>query len=126
VKVGLAAHALALRAAMEEGHSEYDFLAGNSQYKRQLALAKHPLVTLSAAAPSVRARTTVAAVAALNQGLRRARSELTDQRDRLAAIVPEDRSRAGTLALTALNRILSTTIKTGVSPAGRDGQGMEP
>ena len=51
LKLGLAAHALALRAAMEVGHSEYDFLAGVSQYKRQLALAEHPLVTLSAAAP---------------------------------------------------------------------------
>lgn len=126
VKVGLAAHALALRAAMEEGHSEYDFLAGDSQYKRQLALAKHPLVTLSAAAPSVRARTTVAAAAALNEGLRRARSELTDRRDRLAAVAPDRRSRAGSLALTALNRILSSTDKSGVSPAVRDGQGMEP
>lgn len=123
VKLGLAAHALALRAAIEEGRSEYDFLAGASQYKRQLALAKHPLVTLSAAAPSVRARTAVAAAAALNHGLRRARIELTGQRDRLAAVAPEHRSRAGALALTALNRILPPAGNPGAGPAARDGQG---
>jgi CelD/BcsL family acetyltransferase involved in cellulose biosynthesis len=123
LRLGLAAHALALRAAMEEGCSEYDFLAGNSQYKRQLALAKHTLVTLSAAAPSVRARTAVAAAAALNLGLRRARIELTGQRDRLAAVAPEHRSRAGALALTALNRILPPAVNHGASPAARDGQG---
>lgn len=126
LKLGLAAHALALRAAMEAGHSEYDFLAGGAQYKRQLALAKHPLVTLSAAAPSMRARTAVAAAAALNQGLQRARSELIGRRDRLAAVAPERRSRAGKLALTALNRILPPTVNPGVSPAARDGQGTEP
>lgn len=123
VKLGLAAHALALRAAIDDGHTEYDFLAGASQYKRQLALAKHPLVTLTAAAPSVRARTAVAAAAALNQGLRRARLELTGQRDRLAAVAPEQRSRAGALALTALNRILPP--QTGPA-AAHDGQGTEP
>jgi CelD/BcsL family acetyltransferase involved in cellulose biosynthesis len=125
VKLGLAAHALALRAAMEAGRSEYDFLAGAAQYKRQLALAKHPLVTLSAAAPSVRARTAVAAAAALNQGLRRARIELTGQRDRLAAVAPEQLSRAGALALTALNRILPRTGRPGTSPAAGDAQGTE-
>jgi CelD/BcsL family acetyltransferase involved in cellulose biosynthesis len=123
LKLGLAAHALALRAAMEDGRSEYDFLAGVSQYKRQLALAEHPLVTLSAAGPSVRARTAVAAAAALNQGLRRARIELTGQRDRLAAVAPEHRSRSGTLALTALNRILPPSGNAGAGHAARDGQG---
>jgi CelD/BcsL family acetyltransferase involved in cellulose biosynthesis len=126
VKLGLAAHVLALRAAIEDGHSEYDFLAGSAQYKRQLALATHPLVTLSAVAPSVRARAALVAAAALDQGLRRARSELTGQRDRLAAVAPELRSRTGTLALTALNRILPPTAKTGASPATRNEQGTEP
>jgi CelD/BcsL family acetyltransferase involved in cellulose biosynthesis len=122
LKLGLAAHALALRAAIEEGRSEYDFLAGASQYKRQLALAEHPLVMLSAAAPSVRARTAVAAAAALNLGLHRARIELTGQRDRLAAVAPERRSRAGALALTALNRILPPRV-AGPGPGARDGHG---
>ncbi|HEU4732169.1 MAG TPA: GNAT family N-acetyltransferase [Kofleriaceae bacterium] len=126
VKLGLAAHALALGAAIEDGHTEYDFLAGASQYKRQLAVAKHTLVTLSAAAPSLRARTAMAAAAALNHGLRRARIELTGQRDRLAAVAPEHRSRAGALALTALNRILPSSVDPGASSTARDGQGTEP
>jgi len=125
VKLGLAAHALALRAAIDDGHAEYDFLAGESQYKRQLALAKHALVTLTAAAPSMRARTAVAAATALNQGLRRARLELTGQRDRLAAVAPEQRSRAGAFALTALNRILPPPHRPG-GAAAHDGRGTEP
>jgi CelD/BcsL family acetyltransferase involved in cellulose biosynthesis len=120
VKLGVAAHALALRAAIEDGHHEYDFLAGVSQYKRQLALAKHALVTLTAAAPSVRARTAVAAAAALDHGLRRARQRLVGHRDRLAAVAPEDRSRAGALALSALDRFLPRAVR----PAA--GQGTEP
>ena len=123
LRLGLAAHALALQTAMEAGYSEYDFLAGSAQYKRQLALAKHALVTLTAAAPSVRARTAVAAAAALDSGLRRARIELTGHRDRLAAVAPEHRSRAGALALTALNRILPPAATPGDNPAERDGQG---
>jgi len=123
LRLGLAAHALALRTAMEEGYSEYDFLAGSAQYKRQLALAKHTLVTLTASAPSVRARTAVAAAAALDSGLRRARIELTGHRDRLAAVAPEHRSRAGAIALTALNRILPPAATQGDNPAERDGQG---
>lgn len=126
LKLGLAAHALALGAAIEEGRSEYDFLAGLSQYKRQLSLAKHPLVKLTAAAPSVRARTAVAAAAALNLGLRRARITLTGQRDRLAALPPEHRSRASALALTALNRILPRSAQPASGPAARDRPEMEP
>lgn len=124
VKLGVAAHALALAAAIKDGRREYDFLAGAAQYKRQLALAKHSLVTLTAAASSVRARTAVAAATALNLGLRRARLELTGQRDRLAAMPPEHRSRADALALTALNRILP--IKATHAAPARDGQGTEP
>jgi len=126
VKLGLAAHALALGAAIDDGHAEYDFLAGASQYKRQLALAAHPLVTLTAAAPTVRARTAVAAATALNQGLRRARLELTGQRDRLAAVAPEQRSRAGALALSALNRILPRQARPAAGATPHDGQGTEP
>jgi len=121
VKLGLAAHALALRAAIDDGHTEYDFLAGESQYKRQLALARHPLVTLTAAAPSVRARTAVAAATAIDQGLRRARLELAGQRDRLAAVAPARRSRVSTLALTALNRILPPQTRPGPAAAAHDG-----
>ena len=63
--------------------------------------------------------------AALNHGLRRARIELTGQRDRLAAVAPEHRSRARALALTALNRILPPSAGRG-APAAREEQGTEP
>jgi len=56
VRPGIALHALAIRASIEAGRREYDFLAGASRYKRELALAVRPLVTLRAVAPSVRAR----------------------------------------------------------------------
>lgn len=56
VRPGIALHALAIRASIEAGLREYDFLAGASRYKRELALAFRPLVTLRAVAPSLRAR----------------------------------------------------------------------
>jgi CelD/BcsL family acetyltransferase involved in cellulose biosynthesis len=56
VRPGIALHALAIRASIEAGRREYDFLAGASRYKRDLALAVRPLVTLRAVAPSLRAR----------------------------------------------------------------------
>jgi hypothetical protein len=74
----------------------------------------------------VRARTAVAAATALNQGLRRARLELTGQRDRLAAVAPEQRSRAGALALSALNRILPRQARPAAGATPHDGQGTEP
>ena len=60
-KPGIAIHALAIKRSIEAGHREYDFLNGASQYKRQLALATRPLVTLRAVAPSLRARAVDAA-----------------------------------------------------------------
>jgi CelD/BcsL family acetyltransferase involved in cellulose biosynthesis len=56
IRPGIALHALAIRRAIAEGMSEYDFLNGDSQYKTQLALASRPLVTLHALAPTMRAR----------------------------------------------------------------------
>jgi CelD/BcsL family acetyltransferase involved in cellulose biosynthesis len=56
VRPGIALHALALRASIEAGRREYDFLAGTSRYKCDLGLAMRPLVTLRAVAPSLRAR----------------------------------------------------------------------
>jgi hypothetical protein len=48
IRPGIVAHACAIRRAIAEGKREYDFLAGDSQYKLQLALATRPLVTLRA------------------------------------------------------------------------------
>jgi CelD/BcsL family acetyltransferase involved in cellulose biosynthesis len=61
IRPGIALHALALRASIEAGRREYDFLAGTSRYKRDLALALRPLVTLRAVAPGLRARAVEAA-----------------------------------------------------------------
>jgi CelD/BcsL family acetyltransferase involved in cellulose biosynthesis len=52
IRPGIVLHAHAIRAAIEAGHREYDFLAGVSRYKMELALATRPLVTLRAARPS--------------------------------------------------------------------------
>ena len=52
VRVGVTMHAYLIRAAIEEGLREYDFLAGTSQYKMSLALATRPIVNLRVARPS--------------------------------------------------------------------------
>jgi CelD/BcsL family acetyltransferase involved in cellulose biosynthesis len=43
VRPGLAAHAYAIQRAISRGRREYDFLAGTSDYKMQLATAVRPL-----------------------------------------------------------------------------------
>lgn len=48
VRPGIVLHAHAIRRAIEARRSEYDFLAGPSRYKKQLATALHPLVTVRA------------------------------------------------------------------------------
>jgi CelD/BcsL family acetyltransferase involved in cellulose biosynthesis len=56
LRPGIAMHALAIRRAIDAGMREYDFLAGASRYKRELALASRPIVELRAVAPHLRAR----------------------------------------------------------------------
>lgn len=56
VRPGIAMHALGIRRSIESGLREYDFLAGASRYKRDLALASRPLTELRAVAPNLRAR----------------------------------------------------------------------
>ena len=54
VRAGVTMHALLIKAAIEDGMREYDFLAGASQYKLALAnCTPRPLVTLRAARPSL-------------------------------------------------------------------------
>jgi CelD/BcsL family acetyltransferase involved in cellulose biosynthesis len=55
LRPGIAMHALAIRSSIEAGRHEYDFLGGASRYKRDLALAARPLVTIRAVATSLRA-----------------------------------------------------------------------
>ncbi|HEU4406269.1 MAG TPA: GNAT family N-acetyltransferase [Polyangiaceae bacterium] len=53
VRLGIVMHACAIRDAIRAGWREYDFLAGDSRYKLELALARRPLLTLRAARPSM-------------------------------------------------------------------------
>jgi CelD/BcsL family acetyltransferase involved in cellulose biosynthesis len=73
VKPGIAIHALAIKRSIELGHREYDFLNGASQYKLKLALAKRPLVTLRAVAPTMRARAIDAARTLAERAIAKAR-----------------------------------------------------
>jgi CelD/BcsL family acetyltransferase involved in cellulose biosynthesis len=57
VRPGIALHLYAIRRAIEQGCQTYDFLAPAHPYKQKLAPAcQRHLLTLSAAAPSLRAR----------------------------------------------------------------------
>jgi CelD/BcsL family acetyltransferase involved in cellulose biosynthesis len=53
VRIGVTMHAWLIRAAIDEGLREYDFLEGISQYKMSFALATRKLVRLRVARPSV-------------------------------------------------------------------------
>lgn len=64
IRPGIVIHALAIKRAIELGHREYDFLAGSSQYKTQLALESRPLVKLRVVKSRWREQTRVALVEA--------------------------------------------------------------
>lgn len=53
VRAGVVMHACLIRAAIEAGLREYDFLGGDARYKMDMALATRALVTLRAAKPSL-------------------------------------------------------------------------
>ncbi|WP_187345650.1 GNAT family N-acetyltransferase [Sorangium cellulosum] len=53
LRPGIVVHAYAIRAAIEAGRREYDFLDSPCQYKLALSLSARPLVELRAARPSV-------------------------------------------------------------------------
>ena len=74
VRPGISLHAMAIRASIEAGRLEYDFLAGASRYKRDLALATRSLVTLRAVAPSLRARAVEAARSIAERAIARVRA----------------------------------------------------
>jgi len=54
IRPGLLAHYLAVRAAIQAGATEYDFLLGAAQYKLSLSNAARELVTLRASRPGAR------------------------------------------------------------------------
>ena len=88
VRVGVTMHAYLIKAAIEDGMREYDFLAGASQYKMSLALATRPLVQLRAVRPSLRETARLASNRAVDElrGLR----EKARQRD-LSGVPPRVR-----------------------------------
>lgn len=56
VRPGLVIHACAIQEAIAAGYTHYDFLAGTTRYKMQLANNVRPLIQLSLRRPSIRAR----------------------------------------------------------------------
>jgi CelD/BcsL family acetyltransferase involved in cellulose biosynthesis len=81
-KPGVALHALLLQEAIARGIQEYDFLQGESMYKRQLAPDSRSLITLRAASPALRARLVHSAAALTERGVRMARQKLGPRRPR--------------------------------------------
>jgi CelD/BcsL family acetyltransferase involved in cellulose biosynthesis len=53
VRPGIVLHAYAIQAAIEAGRLEYDFLAGDARYKRQLATGERPLLEIRVTRPSL-------------------------------------------------------------------------
>jgi CelD/BcsL family acetyltransferase involved in cellulose biosynthesis len=81
IRPGIVLHAHAIRSAIEQGRREYDFLAGASRYKLDLALATRPLIVMRATRPSL-----VESLRKLGtSGLEAARVLRSTLRDRLAA-----------------------------------------
>lgn len=87
IRPGIALHAHAIRHAIERGLSEYDFLAGASRYKQELALASRPLVTFRAARPSL----LEGAKRLCESGLERARVWKRSMEGRVHGAAPEPR-----------------------------------
>jgi CelD/BcsL family acetyltransferase involved in cellulose biosynthesis len=84
IRPGIVLHAHAIRSAIDAGCREYDFLAGASRYKTDLALATHPLVLLRATRPSV-----VETLRKVGEtGVQAARALRSKLRDRLAGAAP--------------------------------------
>lgn len=54
IRPGIVLHAHAIRSAIAASHREYDFLSGDTQYKRQLSNGRHDLVQLRIAKKTVR------------------------------------------------------------------------
>jgi CelD/BcsL family acetyltransferase involved in cellulose biosynthesis len=74
LRPGIALHALGIRASIEAGRREYDFLAGASRYKRDLAPVVRPLVTLRAVGTGLRARAVEVARGAAERAIERLRA----------------------------------------------------
>ncbi len=82
VRPGVVLLAHAIRGAIEAGRREFDFLAGDSQYKRQMALASRPLVQIRVARCCLRERLRRAAERGIDR-VRPLRNALRDLLSRL-------------------------------------------
>jgi CelD/BcsL family acetyltransferase involved in cellulose biosynthesis len=74
LRPGIALHALCIRASIEAARREYDFLGGASRYKRDLAPAVRPLVTLRAVGTGLRALAVEMAHGAAERAIARLRA----------------------------------------------------
>ncbi len=68
VRAGLVIHACAIRESIEAGYTHYDFLAGTTRYKMQLANNVRPLMRLSLSRPTLRSRLSRAGIAGVRLG----------------------------------------------------------
>jgi CelD/BcsL family acetyltransferase involved in cellulose biosynthesis len=78
VRPGIVLHLHAIRAAIEAGRLEYDFLGGDTRYKRVLATATRPLTELRVthvSVPELVRRALVAARAAIDARRKRAHGD---------------------------------------------------
>lgn len=64
IRPGMVAHVMAIRAAIEQGATEYDFMLGDSRYKTSLSNATRELMTLRYYRRTVRERVRSVAVSA--------------------------------------------------------------
>ena len=78
IRPGIVMHAHAIRRSIELGRSEYDFLAGASRYKEQLASDFRPLVTIEATRLKAVARLRAAAEFGADVA-RKIRSEVSER-----------------------------------------------
>jgi CelD/BcsL family acetyltransferase involved in cellulose biosynthesis len=90
VKPGMAIHAMAIRRSIELRYREYDFLNGASQYKRKLATATRPLVTLTAVGPGLRAQALDKARMLAEKGIAQLKEIRRKRAGVQAAAAPED------------------------------------
>lgn len=68
IRAGLVIHVCAIRESIEAGYSHYDFLAGTTRYKMQLADNVRPLMRLSLSRPSLRSKVQKLSLAGVGLG----------------------------------------------------------
>lgn len=85
IRPGIAIHVYAIRDAIERGRTKYDFLAGATRYKQQLALAQTRLIR-------IRATRTGSAAAAMRNLARRGAAVARELRRQARDVPPQQRA----------------------------------